>query len=257
MEARIERERTFHNERFSDESDKRKVLGAIRRGATSLPKAAMRKVIQSHCLGKTVLDYGCGPGNIALKCAKNYGAQSVVGIDCSDAAIEQAHRRAEERGIRNATFRVADAEATGFADDTFDLVCGTGILHHLNLTRSVSEIARILKPGGTAVFLEPLGHNVAINVFRRLTPQLRTPDEHPLLMQDLKTIREQFASMEAHYFSLTTLIAMPLPNFLGRKMLLRMFGNMDGHLFRWAPFLKRYAWCVVLVFSAPRSERLS
>jgi ubiquinone/menaquinone biosynthesis C-methylase UbiE len=63
-----------------------------------------------------------------------------------------------------------NAEATTFPDNSFDLICGSSILHHLNLDKACAEIRRILRPDGGAVFIEPLGHNPLINMFRKLTP---------------------------------------------------------------------------------------
>jgi len=50
-----------------------------------------------------------------------------------------------------------NAEELKFADDYFDIVCGGAILHHLDLNKALSEIARVLKPDGKAIFVEPLG----------------------------------------------------------------------------------------------------
>ena len=49
----------------------------------------------------------------------------------------------------------------------FDIIYGTGILHHLNLKACLDEIERILKPGGKFVFIEPLGTNPVINLYRK------------------------------------------------------------------------------------------
>jgi hypothetical protein len=48
-----------------------------------------------------------------------------------------------------------------------------------DLSLACSEIARVLRPGGPAIFVEPLGHNPLINAYRKRTPALRTVDEHP------------------------------------------------------------------------------
>ena len=94
------------------------------------------------------------------------GAARVVGIDISDVAIEKARGASRAAGIENAEYRRMNAEFLEFDDNSFDLICGTAILHHLDLTRAYSELARVLKPGGLAVFMEPLGHNPLINVYR-------------------------------------------------------------------------------------------
>ena len=131
--------------------------------------------------GSSVLEYGCGPGGRAFELARR-GAFA-HGIDISPVAIELARKAACEHGAEhNTTFSVMDAEALDVPARSFDLVCGTSILHHLDVRRAYSEVARVLRPSGHAVFLEPLGHNPLFNVYRRLTPGVRTRDEHPLLM---------------------------------------------------------------------------
>ena len=114
-----------------------------------------------------------------------------TGIDISPVAIEMGVREAASRGLRDRThFAVMNAEALDFPDASFDRVCGSGILHHLDLKKAYGEIARVLRPNGYGIFLEPLGHNPLINWYRRRTPQMRTEDEHPLLKSDLALARD-------------------------------------------------------------------
>jgi SAM-dependent methyltransferase len=84
-------------------------------------------------------------------------------------------------------FLVMDAESLGFDEGSFDVVVGSGILHHLALRQS-----RVLRPDGCAVFVDPLGHNIFIRLYRKLTPSMRTADEHPLLDQGNSTGRAIF-----------------------------------------------------------------
>ena len=67
--------------------------------------------------------------------------------------------------------------------------------------RGAREIARTLKPGGTALFIEPLGHNPAHQLYRRMTPSMRTADEHPLLQSDLASARRHFGEVRAGVLS--------------------------------------------------------
>jgi len=138
--------------------------------------------------GSRALEYGCGPGSRAFDLAR--AGASVNGIDISPVAIELARETAlRQPGGERTTFDVMDAEHLAFPDASFDLVCGTSIIHHLDVDRAYGEVARVLKPGGIAVFLEALGHNPAINGYRRLTPALRTEDEHPLHEGHLRRAR--------------------------------------------------------------------
>jgi SAM-dependent methyltransferase len=120
------------------------------------------------------------------------------------------------------------------------------------LHKAFAEIARTLKPGGHAIFVEPLGHNPVINAYRNRTPDLRTEDEHPLMMSDLKMAEKYFGQVEAHYFHLGSLAAAPL---VGMKLfdpVLNLLDGVDSAMFKALPFLRKHAWAVVLVFSAPR-----
>ena len=55
-----------------------------------------------------------------------------------------------------------NCEKTKFENNSFDIVYGTGILHHLQFNKCLDEIHRILKPNGSIVFVEPLGTNPLI-----------------------------------------------------------------------------------------------
>jgi len=74
------------------------------------------------------------------------------------------------RGIRNVLLSVQNPGAIDFADRIF--VFGPGILHHLDYDKAMSELHRVLKPGGAVLFTEPLGHKPAVERYRRHTPEV-------------------------------------------------------------------------------------
>jgi SAM-dependent methyltransferase len=208
-----------------------------------------RKRLIDGAQGKRILDIGSGAGGNVIALCSN-GA-SVTGVDISDAAIELAKARMPEELRGHATFLAMDAENLDFPDGSFDVVTGKGILHHLALRRAYAEIARVLSPDGYALFSEPLGYNPLINLYRRLTPNQRTADEHPLLSGDLDLAREFFARVHVQYFYLTALFALPLgPNRIGRGVL-KYLNALDRALFRMVPALRRYAWFVLIALSEP------
>ena len=125
------------------------------------------------------------------------------------------------------------------------------MIHHLELDRAYAELARVLPPGGSAIFVEPLGHNPLINLYRRRTPTLRTPDEHPLLMRDLAAAERHFGVVRARFFHLASLLAVPLRGSAAFENALELFENTDRALFRTLPFARRYAWQVAIEFSRP------
>src|SRR5204862_1920830 len=101
------------------------------------------------------------------------GAAEVIGIDISNTSIENCSRLAQRNGVGHiASYRIADAENTGFEDSSFDVITEYGALHHLDLEKAFREITRVLKPDGKMICNEALAHNIFIHLYRRLTPKL-------------------------------------------------------------------------------------
>lgn len=247
--TKIERERAFHNKTFGDGT--RQSVNAFY-SIVHDSRLCYEDFLRAHCKGRTVLEYGCGPGSYSFFLAA-HGAH-VTGIDISDVAIAQAAARARRENLSIA-YHVMDAEQLTLPDNTFDLVCGVAILHHLDLDKAFAQLARTLKPDGKAVFFEPLGHNPAINLYRRLTPHLRTEDEHPLLMKDLAVADRYFARVDKGFFTMSSLLATPLRKTRIFRPVLGMLEGLDRALFKYVPFTRRYAWQVVLMLSRPLKAR--
>lgn len=101
--------------------------------------------------GDKVLDVGCGTGDLTIAAKKRAGSTGTVcGIDASTEMIEVARAKVANAGIP-IEFRVEPIEALSFADNTFDVVVSSLMMHHLpdDLKRDgLAEIYRVLKPGG-------------------------------------------------------------------------------------------------------------
>jgi len=254
MEARKTREIEFHNKRFAEGTrGTEQPAGDDGVGkwysVVQQSRAFYVSMLKKNCAGKNVLEYGCGTGSHATYLAK-WGA-GVTGIDISDVAIAKATAEANVAQVKGLEYVQMDAEALTFSDDRFDLICGTAILHHLDLRRAFFELARTMKPDGKAVFLEPLGHNPVINFYRKATPGLRTPDEHPLLMQDFSLAAEYFGKIDVHFFNLFTLCAVPFRRSRWFPQILGTLERLDQFLFRVFPGAGKFAWTVVIVLSEP------
>jgi len=249
-EDRYERERAFHDDRFSkDERAADRFYGTIDRAAGE----AFYRRLSALEAPADVLDYGCGAGAYAAIHLAQHGHR-VVAVDLSQVAITQARARAKELGIADRIdFHVGNAEALDLPDNAFDLVAGTGVLHHLDLEAAYLEIARILRPGAGAIFSEPMGHNPVINLYRNRTPDQRTPDEHPLVMNDFELARRYFARVEPQFFTLTSLFIMPFASARSNKRLIDRLDAVDSVLFRRVPALRRHAWRVVLRLGSPHA----
>lgn len=188
---------------------------------------------------------GCGMGEDACWLA-SCGLR-VIGIDISREGIRAAEARAlrHGHGSDNPRFLVMDAENLGFRDGSFDVVIGRGILHHLSLEAAAAEVARVLRPEARALFLEPLGHNPLINIYRRLTPTIRTANEHPLREADLDVLARHFGQALFEYRVLLSLAAAPLANLPGFQALVGVLDRVDATLFR-VPVFRRLAWQILV-----------
>jgi len=207
------------------------------------------------CEGKQVLEYGCGTGSYALPMAKR-GAR-VFGIDISPGSVDLARKHAAEAGEIRAEFKVMDAMNLEYDDSSFDLVIGTGILHHLDIHKSFREICRVLKPGGRACFYEPLGHNPALNLFRKATPKMRTDDEHPLRRCDLLGLKEYFDTSSYRFFHLATFGALPFLNTKVFWPLVDVCEGMDRVAFRLVPLIRWWAWYTTLEYIGPKKADIA
>jgi ubiquinone/menaquinone biosynthesis C-methylase UbiE len=199
---------------------------------------------------KRVLLYGCGAA-LGAQDFVDAGATSIVGFDISAAEIEQGQQIARERGYADMVdLKVADAHNTGLPDQSFDLIMGTAILHHLDVRLALAELRRILAPGGRAVFLEPLAHNPILRLGRTLTPNARTDDEHPFTVHDWQMCAEAFPGFWHREAELTSVPLMPLsfvlPRALQRRLATRV-SELDDRLLGKYPYLGRYARTTTIV----------
>ncbi|RLC65579.1 MAG: hypothetical protein DRI48_06545 [Chloroflexi bacterium] len=96
-----------------------------------------------------VLDVGCGAGATTGYLAKKYGCR-VVGVDLRESMVALSTERAQREGVEGrAEFRVADAQELPFDDATFDVVLCESVASFIeDKQRVVSELARVVKPGG-------------------------------------------------------------------------------------------------------------
>jgi ubiquinone/menaquinone biosynthesis C-methylase UbiE len=105
--------------------------------------------------GEVALDIATGTGNTALTIAPL--VLRVTGLDMSVRMLEQGQKRALEEGITNADFLEGSAENLPFPDATFDLVTSRHAPHHFrNVPKFLSEVFRVLKPGGRFVMADQI-----------------------------------------------------------------------------------------------------
>jgi ubiquinone/menaquinone biosynthesis C-methylase UbiE len=113
-----------------------------------------------------ILDVGTGTGAGALRLAQRFPEAQVVGVDLADAMLEQARRNTPDELRDRVTFERADASALPFGDGSFELAA------HANMIPFFDEVARVVAPGGHALFAFSSGAQTPIYV-----PTQRLRDE--------------------------------------------------------------------------------
>lgn len=190
---------------------------------------------------KTVLDYGSGAGDNTILLA-NHGAY-VIGVDISPEQSLVAEERARIHGFaENVEIKVGSAHELPLEDDSVDIVFGMAILHHLDLELSSKEIHRVLKPGGRAIFMEPVRNSRIYTFLRNLIPY-KSPDvspyERPLTNAEVLQYSSAFQNFRARSFHLPFVNLLEV---LGVPQSIHFTAiRLDGRLLRWFPFLSGFA----------------
>jgi ubiquinone/menaquinone biosynthesis C-methylase UbiE len=114
--------------------------------------------------GQLILDAGCGPGTYGIILAQE--GNEVIGLEISPRAIQVARQRANKKKV-NFSPVVGDLERLPFKDNTFDICFCGWVLHHFpEISASVTELSRVLKPGGKIALAEPNESNLAMKFSR-------------------------------------------------------------------------------------------
>jgi len=220
---------------------------------TQSSRAYVKNWLAKRCKGKKVLDY-CG-GNGAFTIWLTEEGAEAFGIDISPVSIDNARREANRQGVSNKVhFFVMDAENMEFESDYFDYAVANGVLHHLDLRKAYPELARVLKPSGAVICTEPLKYNPLSQLYRRMTPHLRTEWEikHILGKDNIEMARTYFYDVHIeNFFHLTTLTAVPFRNLSIFDSTLALLEGLDNILLK-LPILKWLSWQVIFVLSQPK-----
>lgn len=214
--------------------------------------------------GKSVLELGCGLGEASINLAR-LGAE-VTATDLSSEMLNLTLKVAELNHVSIKTVVASAMDLSEFDDGTFDVVYGGNVLHHVDIATCLSEVNRVLKPGGLAGFWDPVQYNPVINVYRRMASDVRTIDEHPIRRKDIALMKACFQSTTVN-FSWLLATSIFLKFFLldriapseGRywklvvrrrheyETYLRVMHRLDRFLLRLVPPLKWWCWNVAVI----------
>lgn len=201
--------------------------------------------------GKKILDYGCGTGIDSICLAKK-GA-FVTAFDVSQEGIKLTTIRAKENNVQDKVNTVVmSGNKLNFQSEEFDAIYGCSILHHLDLRTACNEIWRVLKKGGTAVFLEPVINSKGLNALKKITKKIvpckryigayDTEHEEPLNYEKIARIGEKFSHIHYREFFLFAKLETFFPN----ETFVRILQMIDYLLFKYLPFTRKFGTGVVI-----------
>lgn len=189
--------------------------------------------------GKRVLELGCGPGDYTIMMARR-GAD-VTALDIALSSLHITRQRAGASGVGGAVHvSWMVAETLAFPAATFDWVVGLGLLHHADPAALGPELKRVLRPGGRALFREPLGTNPVLEFARHYLPyrdKHHSLNEHPLRYEHIHQVGQSFRSTRVREFYLLSMISRAI----GGEMSFPTLWMLDEFLIRRVPLTR--PWC--------------
>lgn len=218
-----------------------------------LPIISYREVTSKIKTEVNLLDFGCGPGDNSLRFSR--AGFKVTGFDISENNIESCKTLFKENKTEG-NFIVSVAEELPFADESFEVVAGIDILHHVDIVKSIKEVRRVLKTGALAVFREPIEVPILDNLRNTALVTMFIPnrvsfekhiteDERKLNKADLELIKSIFPDITIE----RSLILSRLDKFIRRRKSSKasFLEKVDHILCKYIPFYKNLGGAAVII----------
>lgn len=215
-------------------------------------KFAFDLILKDNLKQKIVLDYACGDGRFGIFLALK-GAKNVYGFDLSKSGVMTARQKILANSLTTkASYQVMDASSLAYKAESFDLCVGVGALHHvIKYDNIATELHRILKKGGKAIFIENLGDNKILEFLRKFSmKKLESAGEYILTRKDIFDFAKDFASVNIIEFSLFYMIKRVFRPLYKNKLIqiiLKNIYRLDTFLLKYFPGLKKYCGEAVIV----------
>ena len=122
--------------------------------------------------GKRVIDIGCGDGTYTVELFDRGQPSSIYAIDPASNAIDIARGKV---GVRNITYDVQSAYDIPRDENSFDIACLRGVLHHMD--RPTEALQQAFRLASKVVLLEPNGYNIVLKLIEKLSKYHREHGE--------------------------------------------------------------------------------
>lgn len=216
--------------------------------------SALAHLKAEACIGRSILDIGCGEGR-KTESFQRMGFQA-YGVDIHEPTLQYARER-----FPKVRFDYGDAQRLPYPDQTFDAVFSCSTMQYVDAKAMLSEAIRVLKPGGRGIFIVNLGGNPLARAYR----MLRRTDRYPANMKPVRHLRlselprllPSNASVTIHTYNLTNSLLHTLCMAHGAltaqpKVVLRpvrthlILSRIDQSLLRWFRGFESLCWSACL-----------
>jgi ubiquinone/menaquinone biosynthesis C-methylase UbiE len=201
--------------------------------------------------GKQVLDLGCGAGYSTLELAQ--AGALVTALDLSAQGLSATEERLRKAGLSEQVRLVrSSVEQLPFAENSFDLVFAQNFLMHVSTAKVGQEAWRVLKPGGKAVFIEPLAHHPLVKLYRKLFSSYKSTQPRWCSRTDMAELAAPFARAETRTFYLFSVLA-SANTVQSRPWLLNpawaVLNGLDQLVTRFVPASRQLCWVAVTILT--------
>lgn len=214
----------------------------------------LRENPQKH---RPVLQFG--GGDIFFLLLPDIGYRSFEIGDLADRALDVARARAATTGKKASyNYRQLDAHDLSYAGGQFGLVIANAVLHHLDRKRFVPELARVVAPGGRALFFDPhLAYPLRAMLWSRALRRTDRGSDNPLTNADIKLFRRWFDVHVTKFGALSALLTRLLPMPLDRQRRIDIQNALMSWDLKLAANLPGYSrlFCNQCILMAERNNR--
>ena len=212
-----------------------------------------RKLLGTFDANLRILEIGSGDGLDSCTLAGKTNA--VWGIDVSHRRLKLARQNVADAGKAERILPIhMDANRLAFPDASFDLILGNSVLLFLDKDRVAAECARVLKPGGRALFThESMGRHPMLFLWR-FNPRVRERERvsRRIGLGDIERMSRHFVSVRHEEFFLVSVLLAPFVRRWGHwwpvGAAVRAAYAFDRLLGRLVPPLKNLSWITVVEF---------
>lgn len=179
--------------------DNPEVAKAFEKMTNILPFRLLRKKVLSKLKDfnpkGTLVDIGCGSGNLIIQIAESFPDLNLIGIDISSEILEFAKKLALDRNLgKRIEFKIGNVEKLPFSNESIDFIISTLSLHHwVNPVKVFNEIHRVLKRDGTLLIFDFRRDS------RRFFYGILTFATKVVVPKALKEVHEPLGSIQSSY----------------------------------------------------------